>query len=96
MGGFLAEPRSEKVSTAVRAFNFQSNHLWIGLRDNAKNRNFLWQTNNAVLSYTYWDVGQPNDYHGNQHCVGINYNYRWDDIKCDLKREYLCEAHIRE
>ena len=68
--------------------------MWIGLRDNAQNRNFLWQTNNEALSYTDWDSNgtQPNNAGGDEHCVGLNRNIKWDDINCDLKHEYLCQG----
>ena len=99
LGGFLVEPRSEEISTAVKTFNISSKHIWIGLRDNAKNRNFLWQTDNAALSYNDWDPynSQPNNRGGNQNCVAlIRNNYRWHDIGCDLRRGYLCQAHRGE
>ena len=97
MGGFLVEPRTEEISKAMRAFNFHVN-LWIGLRDNAKNRNFLWQTNNASLSYTNWDPKgrQPNNLGGNQHCVAITQNYKWDDIDCGLEQEFVCQPNRGE
>ena len=97
MGGFLVEPRTEEISKAMRAFNFHVN-LWIGLRDNAKNRNFLWQTNNASLSYTNWDPKgrQPNNLGGNQSCVALTNNYKWDDIDCELKQEFICQPHRGE
>ena len=96
MGGFLAEPRSEAMTTAMKQIRFQHNHPWIGLKDNnSKDRRFLWQTNYEALSYENWDVGQPNNLwspHG-QHCVALDPNYKWDDIDCELKHEYLCQAH---
>ena len=92
-GGFLVEPKSEEMSTAVKSFNFKSKHLWIGLKGNTKDRTFLWQTNKAALSYTDWADGQPNNLKGKESCVALNSDYRWDDIKCELKLEYLCQAH---
>ena len=99
LGGYLVEPRSGNISTAVRAFDFQSDHMWIGLRDTAQNQYvYLWQTDNAALSYTDWDShgSQPNNAGGNQHCAALNFNHRWDDIACELKHEYLCQVHQGE
>ena len=93
MGGFLAEPRSEAMTIAMKQIEFEHNHPWIGLKDIAKTRNFLWPTDNAALSYKNWGKRQPNNWQGNQHCVALNPNKTWDDIDCDLKHEYLRQAN---
>ena len=96
LGGFLAEPRSEELSKAVKYFH-QNQNFFIGLKYNGQkdsdgNRIFLWQTDNAALSWKDWDVNQPNNRNGKQYCVGLNRKYRWDDLSCELKRGYLCQA----
>ena len=84
------------MTTAVNKISFEGKGPWIGLTDNAKNRNFLWQTDNATLSYTNWFEDQPNNYEGIQHCVALNLYYKWHDIDCELKHGYLCQAHNGE
>ena len=97
LGGFLAEPRTQEINTAVQTFNFQSRFLWIGLTDLAEDETFLWQSNNAGLSYTDWAPNQPNNHQYKQHCVGVrkknnNNNKQWNDRKCAEKNEYLCQS----
>ena len=93
LGGFLAEPRSAEASDAVKIFTFQSNYLWIGLHDQDMEGNFRWQTDGAELSYTNWEVNQPNDYGAGQDCVGLYKTAnKWEDAECFLTYEYLCQA----
>ena len=93
LGGFLAELRSEAMTTAVKTLSFETQFLWMGLKDNAKNRNFLWQTNYAALSYNDWYSDQPNNH--NDKCVGINkFNLQWYDRPCDLAYEYICQTSL--
>ena len=94
LGGFLAEPRSAEVSTAVKTFTFQTEYLWLGLYN--MEGTFLWKTDNAELSYTDWEEGRPNDYGGVQDCVGLNRNAKWDDRACDQLYDYLCQANKRK
>ena len=98
LGGFLAEPRSEELSKAVKYFH-QNQNFFIGLKDSGQkdndgNRIFVWQTDNATLSWTDWDVNQPNN--GQQLCVKMIENHRWDDRECTTPLEYICQAHKRE
>ena len=71
LGGFLVEPRSDEISFAMKFNDFRPNPFFIGLKDNANNGDFLWQTDNSALSYVDWEEGQPNNWAGEQHCVQI-------------------------
>merc|ERR1719239_1264503 len=71
IGGFLAEPRSEEITTALKSLTFTGTHLWIGLHDIDENRTFGWQTDSEPLPYTNWATNQPDNENGNQHCVTI-------------------------
>ena len=91
LGAFLVEPRTPDINAALRSFSFDTEYLWIGMRDINLNQVFSWQTDNKVLSYADWDNGQPNNWHCNQHCGAIKPNYKWHDISCDMKQEYVCQ-----
>ena len=96
IGGFLAEPRSEEITTALKSLTFTGTNLWIGLHDIDENRTFGWQTDSEPLSYTNWATNQPDNENGNQHCVAISKYHEWDDRYCEYKRDYICQAHKRE
>ena len=92
LGGFLVEPRSEEMSTAVKS-NFNFKDIWIGLLDVTRDRTFVWQSDSEALSYSNWDEDQPNNSKGKESCVVLGKNGRWNDIKCESKFEFLCQAH---
>ena len=95
LGGFLAEPRSDYISNVITFFDFQE-PFFIGLREKDGDGDFRWQTDWSTLSYTDWDVGQPDrPEHWPKDCVTINKNDRWDDKNCYVKREYLCQAKLQ-
>ena len=99
LGAFLAEPRSQEISNGLKKLKL-GKKFWIGLRDIAKDRTFVWQTDNATLSYTDWGRGQPNNWRpsGRQHCVVLNHGdkWRWDDQWCEDRHQYLCQKHKRK
>ena len=92
LGGFLAEPRSAAMTTAVKTLNFTSDYTWIGIKDIS---GYRWLTDNSTLSYNDWASGQPNS--ANEKCVGISESdYQWYDRPCDLEYEYICQTDERE
>ena len=95
MGGFLVEPRSEEITTAVKSFKF-TGLIWIGLNDVDKNRIFTWQTNRETLSYKNWASKQPDNAKGKDYCVAVTKYGTWNDRYCEYKRAYICQAHKRE
>eukprot|EP00105_Crassostrea_gigas_P030477 XP_011452792.2 PREDICTED: galactose-specific lectin nattectin-like [Crassostrea gigas] len=43
--------------------------------------------------YTSWISGQPDNYQGKEHCAaGLHQKTLWNDVKCDLKYQVMCEA----
>jgi len=96
MGGFLMEPRSKEITTAMKTFKFTGS-IWIGLNDVDKNSIFTWQMNRETLSsYTNWASKQPDNAKGNEYCVAVTKYGTWDDRYCDYKRAYICQAHKRK
>ena len=95
-GGFLVEPRSAELTTALATFTWGELAVWSGLRRFNKTSQFTWSTDNEPLTYTNWDSGQPNNYGGNQKCLSIKQNYRWDDAPCTNVYNYICQANKRE
>ena len=96
-GGFLVEPRSAELSTAVATFTFETNFVWTGGSQLNSPSQFTWNTDNEPLTYTNWSPGQPNNYGGNQKCLALkNTNHKWDDASCTNLYHYICQANKRE
>jgi hypothetical protein len=44
-----------------------------------------------------WDIAQPDNLYGNEHCLSINLQYNTAllrDEKCEAKKRYICEVRI--
>ena len=58
-----------------------------------------WTDGTGITGYEKWRSGQPNNHEGNQHCgailklnyYGSNYNAEWNDERCSLTLDYICE-----
>ena len=107
LGGFLAEPRSEAINTAVKSFNFSSDY-WIGIIYHAARKChdprkcYCWQTDKAALEYTNWDTFQPTHHDTIPQCGMITrvkknkHLKKWKLMDCPLKYAYLCQSKKSE
>ncbi len=78
---------------------------WIGLSDKDEQGNWKKWNSGAPVTYSNWDEGEPNidkDQHTKEaeHCAemigydwndGWKYNGKWNDLKCDRIRRFVCE-----
>jgi hypothetical protein len=82
---------------AAKSVMSNYNRLWIGLRFKYQNRSHgndtIWASN-STFKYDSWWTGEPNDVDGIEDCVEMiieNEKYNWNDVKCDVKRPFICE-----
>ena len=100
LGGFLAEPRTEEINTAVKSFNYTS-YYWIGIIQAAR-ETYCWQTDNAALGYTDWKIRQPQHHDTIRQCGVIdrvtagNSHKKWKLMDCPFKFAYLCQSKKSE
>ncbi|PIQ78313.1 MAG: hypothetical protein COV79_05405, partial [Parcubacteria group bacterium CG11_big_fil_rev_8_21_14_0_20_41_14] len=71
------------------------NEAWIGLNDLGSEGTFRWEHDNSPPSYFLWAPGQPDNYAGNEDCVGLTnlwpgYEGRWNDNLCTNQQKYMC------
>jgi hypothetical protein len=79
-----------------------ANDRWIGGTDQASEGAWTWgpggtqfwqgNFNGSAVggAYTNWALGQPNDF-GNQDCLTIFGDGKWDDEGCSEHEQYICE-----
>ncbi|XP_062340567.1 macrophage mannose receptor 1 [Osmerus eperlanus] len=93
-GGDLAviDDRYENdfVSSYLRDLRFPS---WIGMSDLLLENQFAWSDGSPVL-YTNWNLNEPNNAGGAEHCTAMTHNYletgRWNDDACSEERSFVC------
>ena len=101
-GGKLFEPRNlkqnkEVADAAYKIHHYPPNYWWIGADDKEREGSFQWSTSEKNINFSNWMSGQPNDFNGNQDCVGIYissnsvYHGKWYDYTCSIKHFFICE-----
>merc|ERR1719209_297759 len=111
-GGFLVEIDSEEEQNAImneitaRGWDGETHFgFWIGLTAIFHDGTWVWDNLGKPLDFSNWAPGEPNHWHGIQHCAAINLewaNGHWDDVGCEAvmieHRSYgdtyghICEA----
>ncbi|XP_065922990.1 cell death abnormality protein 1 [Magallana gigas] len=65
---------------------------WIGLNDLATESKFVWVKDSTAVSYSNWASSEPNNYGGDEDCVGLLANiHGWNDVPCTLSYPYICQ-----
>ncbi|XP_048750885.2 mannose-binding protein C-like isoform X2 [Ostrea edulis] len=69
--------------------------LWIGANDLDKENEFTWRSSKTPLLYSNWNNKQPNDSNDNQVCAVLKESGKWNDIKCERQRNFICEKALK-
>ncbi|XP_071940891.1 uncharacterized protein [Antedon mediterranea] len=66
---------------------------WVGLHDQSVENDWTWVDCSSIGSWgeSNWQTNQPNDQIGNQDCVEMRNNGRFNDLECDMNLFYICE-----
>uniref|UniRef100_A0A4W6G4N5 C-type lectin domain-containing protein n=1 Tax=Lates calcarifer TaxID=8187 RepID=A0A4W6G4N5_LATCA len=81
--------------------DFYYSLAWIGLRDDPQSwmtamgsdaNSWRWSATGETskTGYQIWDPSQPNNYHGDQTCVLMITNGKWNDMPCQGKQSFIC------
>ncbi|XP_014669022.1 PREDICTED: uncharacterized protein LOC106810245 [Priapulus caudatus] len=108
--GKLAEVRSKKLEGFL-GFHLDAitktagrDYYWIGAkRYNTTSDKWIW-SNGGAVNMTFWGPAQPNNFRGNQHCVGFNWisaseagledwteGWYWYDVQCERNHSFICQ-----
>lgn len=50
-----------------------------------------WEWDGTTPGYTNWNIGEPNGWGGDEDCVHVTYNFRWNDLSCWTYLPSVCE-----
>ena len=95
-GGHLASVNTNAIEGYVvdelkrRGIDF----AWFGGNDIKEEGVWKW-TDHTPWEFTFWGQGQPDNYHGQQHCLIWGWNGgKWDDESCSQKKPFVCSKSI--
>ncbi|RUS87312.1 hypothetical protein EGW08_004924 [Elysia chlorotica] len=97
-GAYLAEPKTEVLGRTVEKYVIDTPNVdraYLGATD-LEEGVFVWQYSKQLLSdtYTAWNLGEPNNYDGLEHCLEIVIPLGWNDQDPNDQRSYICENVI--
>ena len=55
---------------------------------------FRWTESNQIVNYTNWSPSNPDNYGGNERCVGVQQDGFWNDLICKTIIPYICEKKL--
>ncbi|KAM9449565.1 uncharacterized protein Hap1MRO34_022097 isoform 2-T4 [Clarias gariepinus] len=93
----IINSREEQEFISKQKVNGQI-YVWIGLSDRETEGEWKW-VDGTPLNTVFWASGEPNNIHGDEDCVVIysddSGNF-WNDNKCSVKLNWICEKHISQ
>ncbi|XP_030059122.1 mannose-binding protein [Microcaecilia unicolor] len=90
-GGLLAAPRNEAENTAIQdLLQRDISQAFLGISDEHVEGLFKYVTGEQI-SYSNWNLGEPNNNKDDEDCVEVLNDGKWNDIPCSLARLVICE-----
>ncbi|XP_048251018.1 perlucin-like [Haliotis rufescens] len=71
-------------------------NYWLGATDLNVEGTWLWEGQQA-MNYSNWSRDQPDNFSGGEHCLHIKQileNYLWNDEKCNMAANFICEKEL--
>ncbi|XP_075073152.1 uncharacterized protein LOC142161440 isoform X2 [Mixophyes fleayi] len=92
-GGNVATPKNAAENSAVQQIlqtMGDSGTAFLGISDLQVEGTFKYFSGDKI-TYTNWNIGEPNNNKYIEDCVEIRENGKWNDISCNLQRSVICE-----
>ena len=95
-GGKMFEPKNELVYNNIVKISKEKalGNIWIGINDLSNEGNFVYNSDNSDVIWTYWSDSNPDDYKGKEDCVETEWKFgegKWNDVSCNSLRAFVCE-----
>jgi len=72
----------------------ETDKFWTSGSDLGLEGQWIWDSTGEPMVYSYWDNGEPNNNHGNEHnckIMGLDMNHHWNDNAGKDEERYICE-----
>lgn len=99
LGAHLAEVNSVAEQEFLNKISMSKQLTWhalfLGGTDESNEGHWTWKHSGYPINIQFWAPGEPNDKTGNEDCLHMRRDLSyggWNDISCDTKFFYICEA----
>nr|KAG5701834.1 hypothetical protein BaRGS_019045 [Batillaria attramentaria] len=95
-GGSCYSISADTLNFENARFKFFIDSYWLGGSDQppATDGQFVWVSDNRLITFTDWAQGEPSG--GNENCLEIRvpFNSMWNDRNCNVQNRYICEISL--
>ncbi|XP_040292886.1 collectin-43-like isoform X4 [Bufo bufo] len=89
-GGQLATPRNSEENNAIlNIAQYYNMSVYLGITDIQTEGTFRY-LDGKLITYSNWNIGEPNQ-RGEEDCVEMKIDGKWNDGQCQSKRLNVCE-----
>lgn len=88
----LVDISSREENSFVASLVPGSVPVWIGYSDKKLQGTFVWDKTGKQGTYTNWRSNQPDNWNGNEDCVEIRNDEKWNDVQCDVSYQAICKT----
>ena len=70
--------------------------FWVSGNDLVADGNYNWLGTGKPVIYAKWQPGEPNQFHGAEHCLMLNRDSKsmhMSDANCAIATNYICQAN---
>ena len=91
-GSFLAIPRSEAENDFIASL-IPNEYIWIGINDIEQEGRYV-TVDGSTISYTNWDIGQPDNSHNEDGIHIWGGDKRWNDNQVYSLIKFVCSKSV--
>ena len=96
---YLAEVKDAVTNARLAQLSGPYSQWWLGATDSLQEGDWKWMRNGHSVSFSNWDSAQPDNFHGEEHCLELFANtgegYKageWNDLHCNSRiSKPLCQ-----
>ncbi|XP_030060735.1 mannose-binding protein A [Microcaecilia unicolor] len=90
-GGLVASPKNADENLALQEIvSKHDKRSFLGITDLHTEGTFKYSTG-GTITYSNWHSNEPNNDKGNEDCVELNTDGKWNDTSCTNKKLLICE-----
>ncbi|XP_073968711.1 C-type lectin mosGCTL-7-like isoform X2 [Rhodnius prolixus] len=100
LASISSQEENDKLEETIRDFGYSYEHFWVSGTDLAEEGQFFWMSTGRPITFTNWNVGEPNNFRyengEEENCLELwdrdGKGLKWNDSACSFETYFVCEA----